>query len=118
MLNKKFVISAEHVGGLILEHVSKEDVQKLKVVENKRECLIEIFVSATSHEAQDRILDTLGEQILPALYESAEVDILLVKPESSVFQPIEEDFGHLEAFTYPHGEYHSYVLYPEHSPEP
>ena len=100
MSNKKFVISAEYIGGLILEHVSKEDVQKLKVVENKRERLIEIFVSATSHEAQDRILDTLGEQILPVLYESAEVDILLVKPESSVFQPIEEDFGHLEAFTY------------------
>lgn len=109
MSDNNFVTSAENVGVLMLEHVSKEDVQKLKVVENKRELLIEIFVSATSREAQDRILDTLGDQILPALYESAEVDILLVKPESSVFQSTEKDFEHLEVFTYPHGEYHSYV---------
>ena len=109
MPDKKFATSAEYIGRLILGHVSKEDVQKLKVVENKRELLIEIFVSATSREAQDRILDTLGEHILPALRDSAEVNILLVKPDSSVFQPVEDGFEHLEVFTYPHGEYHSCV---------
>jgi hypothetical protein len=101
MSDKKFATFIEYIGGLILGYVSKEDVQKFKVVENKRERLIEIFVSATSHEAQDRILSSVSERVLPVLHDSVEVDILLVKPDSSVFQLVEEEFEHLEVFTYP-----------------
>ena len=101
MLDKKFVISADCVGEHILENVSKGDVQKLKVVSNKREQLVEIFVSATSQEVQDRILGVVGERVLPPLCSDVEVSILLVKPDSSVFQPAEEGFDHLEVFAYP-----------------
>ena len=109
MPDKKFTTDAEFIGGRILEHVSQEDVQKLKAVSNKRERLVEIFVSATSRDAQDRILSAVGERVLPSLCSDIEVSILLVKPDSSVFQPADEGFDHLEVFTYPHGEYHSCV---------
>lgn len=109
MSDKKFTTDAEFIGGRILEHVSQGDVRKLKAVSNKRERLVEIFVSATSRDAQDRILSAVGELVLPALCSDVEVSILLVKPESSVFQSVEDGFEHLEVFTYPHGEYHSRV---------
>lgn len=100
MSDKKFTTDAEFIGGRILKHVPEGDVRKLKVVSNKRERLVEVFVSATSREAQDRILDVVGERVLPSLCSDVEVSILLVKPDSSVFQPAEEEFEHLEVFTY------------------
>lgn len=104
MSDKKFTTDADLIGGRILKHVATEDVQKLKVVSNKRERLVEIFVSATSRDAQDRILSAVGERVLPSLCSDVEVSILLVKPDSSVFQPAEEGFDHLEVFTYHHSE--------------
>lgn len=101
MPDKKFTTDAEFIGGRILKHVAKDDVQKLKVVSNKRERLVDIFVSATSREAQDRILGVVGERVLPSLCSDVEVSILLVKPDSSVFQPVEEGFDNLEVFAYP-----------------
>lgn len=104
MPDKKFTTDAEFIGGRILEHVSQGDVRKLKAVSNKRERLVEIFVSATSRDAQDRILSAVGELVLPALCSDVEVSILLVKPESSVFQSVEDGFEHLEVFVYHHSE--------------
>lgn len=100
MPDKKFTTDAEFIGGRILKHVATEDVQKLKVVSNKRERLVEIFVSATSRDAQDRILSAVGERVLPSLCSDVEVSILLVRPDSSMFQPAEDGFEHLEVFTY------------------
>ena len=101
MLDKKFTTDAEFIGGSVLEHVSQGDIRELKVVSNKHERLIEVFVSAISQEAQDRILSAVGERVLPSLCSDVEVSILLVKPDSSVFQPMEDGFDHLEVFTYP-----------------
>lgn len=104
MSDKKFTTDAEFIGGSILEHVSEGDIRKLKVVSNKRERLVEVFVSATSREAQDRILGVVGERVLPSLCSDVEVSIQLVRPDSSVFQPAEDGFDHLEVFTYYHNE--------------
>lgn len=105
MLGKKFTADAEFIGGRILEHVSEGDVQKLKVVSNKRERLVEILVSATSRDAQDLILSAVGARVLPSLCSDVEVSILLVNPGSSVFEPLEDGFDHLEVFTYHRSEY-------------
>lgn len=93
---------AKHVGELMLKHISTSDIQKFKVVLNSRESLIEIFMSATSPEAQDRFWDAMVEHLFPDLCKELEMDVILVNSESSVFQPAEEDFNNLGVFTYPH----------------